>query len=506
MEVLLNPSSVESYRLFLKIKSLPRYEVCGRTAYVPDEYAHLLGERTVRADGVRYRAPDWMYDYQRDITALAIRKRKFAVFADCGLGKTSVLLEYARYVQKLLSKGRRVLIVSPVNVIRQTLQEAGRWFGKRLPIEQVPAAQLQAWLNGERLADGEFGGLVGAVGITNYEAIRPSLTPGLLGALILDESSMLKNHYGKWGTKLIELGRGLDWKLCLTGTPAPNDRIEYANHAVFLDAFPTVNSFLARFFVNCGKTDKRWELKRHALKPFYRALSHWCIFLTNPATYGWKDNAAPLPPINVHIHNVGLTEGQKEAVQAETGRLFPDAAGGIMSRTKLSQIAKGNLNGQQVETLKPAYVRSLVDSWPDESTLIWCLYNHEQDTIERQFPEAASIKGKTPQAERERMIDDFKAGRIRVFISKPKLLGFGLNLQVATRQVFSGLQDSYEWYYQCVKRSNRNGATRPLNVHIPITDVEYPMVETVLRKAARVQADTEEQERIFRESGYGFAS
>jgi hypothetical protein len=314
---------------------------------------------------------------------------------------------------------------------------------------------------------------------------------------------MLKSHYGKWGTVCIRLGKGLPFKYAFTGTPAPNDRIEYANHAVFLDAFPTVNSFLARYFVNRGQTDNRWELKPHALAPFYRHLSHWCIFLTNPATYGWKDNCENIPPIHVHIHEVALTDVQQDLAYQQTGRLFADQIGGITNRSVLSQIAKGHHRGTDIHSLKPAYIRQLVDSWPDESTIIWCHYNNEQEQIHKQFSEAANISGATSQAERERSIDEFKAGTRRVLISKPKLLGFGLNLQVATRQVFSGLQDSYEEYHQAVKRSNRVGSTRPLNVHIPITNIERPLIDTVLRKAHRVQQDTETQERIFKEQMNG---
>ena len=120
----------------------------------------------------------------------------------------------------------------------------------------------------------------------------------------------------------------------------------------------------------------------------------------------------------------------------------------------------------------------------------------------KRFPTAASIDGSTPMDVRLSLIEDFKAGRRKVMISKPKVLGYGLNLQIATRQVFSGLQDSYESYYQAVKRSNRYRSTKPLNVHIPITDVERPMIETVLAKAHRIQGDTEEQERLFKEFGY----
>lgn len=489
MRIALNTSNPADYRRFLAVKRLPQYRIAGGFAWFPDEYADRVGAVDEAHPPADYAPHPQMLDYQQGIARLAVEKERFAVFADCGLGKTFILLDFARNAADHLPAGRRVLIVAPLMVIGQTIAEAAKFYGDSLPIRRVSAADLQDWLNGE----GEDG-----IGITNYDAIHDDLTPGVLGSMILDESSMLKSHYGKWGTTLIRLGRGLRWKLACTGTPAPNDRIEYANHAVFLDAFPNTNSFLARFFVNRGQTDNRWELKPHALRPFYRALSHWSIFVTDPSVYGWKDGPRDLPPIHTHHHNVPLTPEQVALAFEQGGDLFAINAGGITSRSVLSQIAKGHHKGQDVPTNKPAYIRELVESWPDESTIIWCLYNAEQDRIAREFPQAANITGQTPVGERERLIDDFKARRRRVLISKPAILGFGLNLQVATRQVFSGLQDSYEQYYQAVKRSNRYGSTRPLNVHIPITEIERPMVETVLRKAARVEADAREQEKEFR--------
>ena len=310
---------------------------------------------------------------------------------------------------------------------------------------------------------------------------------------------MLKSHYGKWGRKCLDLGKGLEWKMACTGTPAPNDRIEYANHAVFMDAFTSVNTFLARFFVNRGQTGARWELKAHAIQPFYRQLSHWCIFLSNPAVYDWTDNTEPLPPIDVHMHHVDLTPEQATLAFEQTGRMFADKIGGITNRSVLSQIAKGQYRGRAISTNKPGFIRNLIASWPKESTIVWCLYNAEQERLRKELPDAASITGATPYEQREAIVADFKAGRRKVLITKPKILGFGLNLQIATRQVFSGLQDSYESYYQAVKRSNRFGAVYPLNVHIPYTDIEHPMIENVMRKARMVQQDTEQEERIFRD-------
>lgn len=488
MQMTIDPNSVDDYRLFLRVKGLPSFRCVGHTLEFPDEYAALVNghEQAKKAAAGKYKPLKGLFDYQRDIAVMAVRKKRFAVFADCGLGKTLILSEFARHCWQ---SGKKTLIVSPLMVVRQTMDEVGRWYGDKLPIEVVPASGLGAWL--------ERGGKP-SIAITNYDALHDETPQGNLGAMILDESSMLKSHYGKWGQTCLRLGRGLEYKLALTGTPAPNDRIEYANHAVFMDAFPTVNAFLARFFVNRGQTQERWELKAHALEPFYRALSHWSIFLTNPATYGWKDNTESIPPINVTIHDVDLTTEQRRAVVQKTGSLIVTEMGGITKRSALGQIGKGNHDGVDIPTNKPEFIRSLVSEWPGKSTIVWCIYNHEQETMERQFPDAASISGDTPIEQRERMIGDFKAGRTKVIISKPKIMGFGLNMQVATKMVFSGLQDSYESYYQAVKRANRYGSNEPLDVHIPVTEIERPMVDNVLRKAAMIQRDTEEQERIFK--------
>jgi len=486
--IVLNPNDVADYERFLKIKGLPYYRVRGRECTFPDEYTkHVEGAADESAPAGEYHPPSWMFDYQRDITTVAVAKKKYCLFIDCGYGKTAIFLEFARHALQELSPGRRpVLIVSPLMVIKQTMGECEQFFGDRLNIRQIAASELQEWLlHGE------------GVGITNYEAITPELDSSRLGGLILDESSMLKSAYGKWGTKLIEMGRGVEWKMSATGTPAPNDRIEYANQAVFMDAFPTVNSFLARFFVNRGQTNERWVLKPHALRPFYRALSHWSIFMTSPATYGWKDNAGTIPPIHIHEHDIPMTPEQTQLAFNTHGQLFADRIGGITNRSVLAQIAKGFYKGKRIPTNKPAALKALVDQWPDESTIIWCKYNGEQALLEETFPDAASLQGKTPNSERMDAIDAFKSGEIKVLISKPKILGFGLNLQRATRHVFSACEDSYEQYYQAIKRSNRVGSTLPLHVHMPMTDIERIQMENVLAKADRVHQDTVQQEILF---------
>lgn len=489
MKLSLNPKSIEDYRTFCAIKQLPAYRIRGRLADVPDHYADRIGVKKQKANVSAIDMPSFFYDYQSAITRMAIQKKKFAIFADCGLGKSLMLLAYAKHVHELIGRKKRVLIITPPMVVRQLIDEAAK-FMPELNCEQVVAANLGEW----NLSQGN------AIGITNYEALKDDTPQGKLGALILDEASILKSHYGKYGSVCIRLGRGLEWKLTATGTPAPNDRIEYANQAVFLDRFPTINSFLAKFFINRGQTQERWELKPHALRPFYRALSDWSIFLTDPSVYGWKDNCGTLPPIHVHIEQVPLTDEQRKWINDHLGNLVATRAGGIESRGAYGQVAKGNWKGKEFASHKPQFIADLISKWrATESTLVWCLYDQEQGGLHAILG-GESLSGATKIENRIDAVSRFKSGESKVLISKPQILGFGLNLQMATRQVFSGLQDSYEKYYQCVKRSNRIGSTKPLNVHIPVTELEEPMVETVLRKACRVEQDTKEQEAMFYEA------
>ena len=493
MNVLIDLNTLDGYRTFLKIKSLPVYRFTGQMAWFPDEYAALVSGGTASRPAAAYDPHPKLFDYQRDIAKLAIRKRKFAVFASCGLGKTLILTEYVRHVASVIPANRRVLIVSPLMVIGQTIKEYARFYGADRPVTQIRSRDLAAWMGGE--GDGQ-------IGITNYEAITDDLpSNNCLACIALDESSSLKSAYGKWGTRLIALGRGLDWKLCLTGTPAPNDRIEYANHAVFLDHYPTVNAFLARFFVNRGQTQERWELKPHALRPFYNALSHWCIFLSRPAVYGWKDNSAPLPPIRTHIIDVPLTDEQADMASKLGGSLFGvPKLGGIGTRGKWGRLAKGfDFDGKPIKTNKTKIVCDLAR---EATSIVWCKYNNEQDMLAELMPDAANITGATKDDDRITRIESFQSGQSNILISKPEILGYGLNLQVANRQVFSTVEDSWEKFHQAVKRSNRTGSKYPLDVFIPVTDFERPQLETVLTKAHRIEQDECEQEKLFKEIGH----
>jgi superfamily II DNA or RNA helicase len=204
MILTLNKSSIADYRKFIAVKSLPVYRITGSQAWFPDEYATRLGIVPDAPIAVDYQPAPFLFDYQRDITRVALAKRKFAAFWDCGLGKTLLILEYAKAVLPTFAGEKGVLIVAPPMVCDQTIDEAQKFYGDALPIERVDSGKLSEWL----------ATCGGKIGITNYEAFRNELPQGQLGALILDESSSLKSMYGKYAQGCIALGKGASFDVC----------------------------------------------------------------------------------------------------------------------------------------------------------------------------------------------------------------------------------------------------------------------------------------------------
>lgn len=494
--------TVETYADLLACRALPEWHFVGPRE-VETTVAHLHSAGIGGGELEPVALPELnlaLFDYQRWTVELALDRERFAVFADCGLGKTLMQLEWARIVTA--AHEGRTLIVAPLQVVAQTIDEASRFYGDVLPVLDCrDSGALQDWLAETPQAGGQ-------VAITNYEKIDglyPEDGPPLpVGAVVLDESSVLKQSMGARRTALIQAFRGVRWKLCCSATPAPNDRIEYAQHAYFLDVVRSPREFLARFFVN---RDGNWQLKRHGVESFYRHLASWSVFMRSPAAYGFADNLADLPPMTVEFPRVELTEAQTvEAREWEAGNqssLFGATPGGITSRTKMMQIAHGFLldDGavRRFDSTKPDAIARLVnETHGDEPVIVWVTFDEEAEGLAAVIPDALAISGKTLKTKRDPIIEGFRRGDgPRVLLAKPSMLGHGLNFQACRVQVFSTITDSYERYYQAIRRSHRYGQTRPVVVYIPLTPLDEAMCQNVLAKQATWEADATLQERAY---------
>ena len=376
-----------------------------------------------------------LFPFQRDLTGWALRKGRAALFADTGLGKTRMQLEWAHQT------GERVLIVAPLSVARQTVNEA---------------AKLGRWVHYTRSGDD----LSAGVNITNYEMIG-QFDPRDFGAVVLDESSILKGLDGKTRTKLTAMFAQTPYRLCATATPAPNDISEIANHAEFLGIM-TRAEMLAAFFIH---DDKGWRLKGHATEGFYRWLASWGMSVRFPSDLGYSDDGYILPPLSVAPVWVD-TDFTRE------GQLFSTGLRGIQDRMAVRRATIGDKVAATAEM-----VNASADQW-----IVWCGLNPEGRALHDAIPGSVLQEGSDTSEAKQAAIEGFQDGRHRVLITKAKIAGFGLNLQNAHEQAFCGLSDSWEMFYQCVRRSYRFGQQHPVNVRVVLSRAEEEIFENVMHK------------------------
>jgi superfamily II DNA or RNA helicase len=401
-----------------------------------------------------------LFPHQRDIVKWALRRGRAAIFADTGLGKTVMQLEWARHIAS------RTLILAPLSVARQTVREARR-IG--LDVTYVRHAD-------QVTGDG--------IWITNYEMAH-EFNPADFGAVVLDESSILKNHAGSTRTALIKQWAHTPYRLACTATPAPNDVTELCNHAEFLGVMPR-NEMLAAYFVH---DDDGWRLKGHAAIPMYRWMASWAIAVRKPSDLGYDDSLYNLPPLNVHgeIVHVEVTPDDQ---------LFATDLGGIGGRHAVRRAT------MDARVKRAATIAAGPGQW-----IVWCGLNDEANQItDKLGDDAANVEGSwSPEAKAE-ALERFQDGDIRVLVTKPSIAGFGMNFQNAHQMVFCGVNDSYEAYYQAVRRCWRFGQTKPVDVHIVVSELEQQIVNNVRRKeseASHMTAQLVEAMRHERETTVG---
>lgn len=499
------------YELFKRTKLVPEARVefdrVLGTYHVefPARFAHLIGFEAKLQRGDDVAPARYLWDYQAFFVERALEAKRFAIWADTGLGKTAMMLEWCRRV-KARTAGK-VLIVSPKNIIPQTMELAVEYYG----------AELELTLLGSREAMVEWlraGGT--GIGITNYEKFIDGTVPELngLAGLAADESSVLKTGGGVIKWNVIKSARGIEYKLSLTATPAPNDVMEYASQASFLEKLRSEGEIMWTFFSK-NKLGE-WTIRPHARAAFYRFMSGWSVYLRSPARYGFADNLKDLPEPEVIVRVVPMTPEQEVVASQEgmaaTGELLPPDRIGVTLRSRFNQIAKGFVytegkKATRFPSLKPGEVADdvLAMRRDGRQAIVWTLFDEETAIVIEELAArgitGTALTGKTKDDDREQMVEDFRHGKIGVLVTRARMMGKGMNFQFCTGMVFSGFSDSFEDYYQAIRRCYRYGQTRSVRVVIPyIPHLEGVIWENVKRKQAQWERDTAIQEANYIEA------
>lgn len=386
-----------------------------------------------------------LFDHQRALVTWALKRGRAAIFADTGLGKTAMQLEWSRHVAAHTSG--RVLILAPLSVAAQTVDE-----GARLGLDVTLVREA------EDVRDG--------VNITNYDRLH-KIDPSVFSAVVLDESSIIKHHDAKTLQTLLEAFALTPFKLCATATPAPNDFVELGTHAEFL-GICTREEMLAEYFTHDGGETQKWRLKGHAQAEFWKWVATWGALVRKPSDLGFDDSAYALPPLTVEEH----IATSSWAAARESGLLFPMPAKTLSERRSAR---RGSIGDR---------VRMCVDlvNASDEPWVVWCELNDESDALTSAIRDAVEVRGSMSADEKESALEDFaKRGR-RVLVSKPSICGFGLNWQHCRNIAFVGVTDSWESYYQAIRRCWRFGQKREVRVHVFASELEGNVVANLKRK------------------------
>ena len=390
-----------------------------------------------------------LHDWQRDIVAWAVRKGRAAIWADTGLGKTFMQIQWARLsVPNWIDHGTsgRALIVAPLAVCQQTIREAAKL--------GITARYL-------REDDGQPGLIV-----TNYE-MADRFDAATLDAVVLDEASILKQSDGKTRTNLIAHFDPVPARLVCTATPAPNDPEELTSQAEFIGVMPRVE-MLAAYFIH---DDKGWRLKGHAAEPMFRWMTSWAVALRKPSDIGYPDTGYDLPPLNIVSQIVSVD------LAAPDGQLFRADIGGVGGR---AEVRRETLNARVDRAVE------LVKAEPDEPWLLWAGLNAESDALAAAIPGSVNVQGNWAPEDKARALLDFADGKIRYLITKPSIASQGLNFQHCARMAFVGIGDSWERYYQSIRRCWRYGQTRPVDAHVIVSQIEGQIVANIQRKERHV--------------------
>ncbi len=516
------PWDADSYTLFLRTKALPEHEIRydeaedAYTILTPARFARILGVDAPAIDRGMLPPAEHLWDYHAFLVRVSIETKRYACWADTGLGKTCIEWEWARQVQHITSG--KVMGIFLLNLIPQAIEMARAWYGDAfadsIMILETREAMI-AWLK-----DGQPG-----IAVTNPEKFIPKdgqeVIPELtyLAGLFVDESSFLKTGGGAIKWALIKSARGIEYKLSCTATPAPNDPIEYASQAAFLEKIRDEGEVIWTYFVRDKQGD--WKVKDHALRDFYRFLSGWSCYLRSPARYGFRDNLKNLPAPQRFIHKIEATAAQREFFSK-----LPDAEGqtslvdrsklGLVDRTKLGELASGFLYESKsiryVHSYKPAFIAKLVreEAAAGLQLLVWTQYDATAEILAEalslRFPgdpavRVAILTGKTPKAERQALIDRYKRGEIDVLITRPKLLAFGVNLQNCGSMIFADFTDSFEQIYQAIRRAYRYGQTLSVRLHFPMVEELQGVVwQNTERKRIQFERDVDVMEGLYVEA------
>ena len=382
-----------------------------------------------------------------------------ADFSVPGAGKTATVLGVFAYLRHL-GLVRRIVVVCPKNGFEAWEKEWAASFGEKLPLRcfslgdpAVSAMSTERRKNTLSLDSGRCN-----LFLFNYEALfnykrelRPIVPNETL--LVFDEVHRVKAIGGSRAETALDVAEGAKYVVALTGTPIPNTYQDIYNllHILYPEDYDTffgyepgelkapdesmveeLNSSLAPFFCRTNKDelgvpapelDQVVEVQSTAEEnELLRVLLASCpsAFARIVRTLQFESDPELL--------GAALDSSELECVLDQVGDSYDDIDYVDFSQTFYDLIQRSRPSSKLVacEDLVSGIVAE------GRPVIVWCIFVRSINNLRRDLRaegiSAESISGASPQDERRRILDDFRAGRFKVLVTNPQTLAESVSL------------------------------------------------------------------------------
>lgn len=422
-----------------------------------------------------------LYPHVKDTVAWAVRGGRRAIFSSFGMQKTVTQLEILRVI--LAKEGGKGLIVCPKRVVVEFLQQAK----DHLHLEVRYVRDMDE----VRLCDTD-------IMITNYERVRDGedgkrIDPGFFTVTSLDEASVLRGFGTKTYQEFLPLFSGVRYRFVATATPSPNRYKELIHYAGYLGIMDTGQA-LTRFFQRDSTKANNLTLYPHKEKEFWLWVSTWAIFLTKPSDLGYPDDGYELPPLHIHEEVVRVDNSTAGIDRDGQAKMFREAALGLADAARER---RDNMS------LKIARVVEIVNRPEnrDDHFLIWHDLEDERKAICAAIPGCEAVYGSQDDEESDRIVSDFKEGRLKYLAAKPEMLGEGLNFQYHCHKAIMLIDYRFNDKFQAVARIHRFMQRFPVELYLIYAESEQEIFKSFMRKWAQHNEMVNNMVGIIRDNG-----
>ena len=422
-----------------------------------------------------------LYPHVKDTVRWAVAGGCRAIFSSFGMQKTVTQLEILRVI--LNHKGGKGLIVCPKRVVVEFLTQAEQHLHMKVTYVRTMADVMICPTD---------------IMVTNYERVRDGeegvrIDPAYFTVTSLDEASVLRGFGTKTYQEFLPLFSDVPYRFVATATPSPNRYKELIHYAGYLGVMDTGQA-LTRFFQRDSTKANNLTLYPHKEKEFWLWVSTWALFLTKPSDLGYPDTGYELPELRVHEEIVSVDNSTAGTDRDGQVKMFREAALG------LADAAKERRDNMEEKIARVVEIINRPEN-KDDHFLLWHDLESERIALCNAIPSCKAVYGSQDDEEADKVIADFKDGRLKYLAAKPEMLGEGLNFQYHCHKAIMFIDYRFNDKFQSIARIYRFMQQHPVDLYLVYAESEGEIFKSFMQKWAQHREMVSKMTDIVRENG-----